>query len=713
MTEPADQAARSLKLAVVIPVRNGAAFIGTLIDSLQPQDLAGIGSCEVIVVDDASSDGTAAILAAYPWVRLLAHPVRKGAGAARNTGARAAKADLLVFLDADTRVRETDFLARCAALMREQPDCAAFSGCYYDENPVQGLFSLYLDAAEATMREAILDRAAASSLNGCVCGVRKAAFEAMGGFSEDPRVTLEDVDLGFRLGQAGYRHWFSGTLRVEHRQPDLRHYTTELVSRTRHYLHLIRRYRQFSDVMGGRREGFARTGFLLGVAFLAGGVVAPAAAGLGAILLAASAWRARRFLARLWQTMPPAALPVALVFHLVTSLGLVAGSLRGIMDTMHFVARRTLIDISMVLAYLRSLMTRGAGGYLIHFLTHRCNAHCGHCFDHPQRQRIGLTDELDLPRIRRLAASTGPLGHVSLTGGEPLLRDDIAEIAAAYYAAGVRSFSVTSNGSYPERLARLLPQLASAAPRARIIIKTSLDGLGAEHDRLRGLPGLYRKVEHSLAVLAEARQWLPQLRMHICLTLTEANKHRLEPTLAALREFHPDQIELNRLRGAPTDPNLRGIDDAGYDAACALLGAAHGLPRRRSGLTQLLAALDRTMSLIVRQPNRPWPCGTCLAGRRLAVIHADGAVLPCEMIRTVRPQHAASRDGFVLGRLGAHGDNLGALLASPQARRVTDYIAATDCRCSFECAILATVSYRPWRLWRFFAPAIKRATGNA
>jgi MoaA/NifB/PqqE/SkfB family radical SAM enzyme len=118
------------------------------------------------------------------------------------------------------------------------------------------------------------------------------------------------------------------------------------------------------------------------------------------------------------------------------------------------------------------------------------------------------------------------------------------------------------------------------------------------------------------------------------------------------------------------------------------------------------------MSLIVRHPESPWPCGTCLAGRRLAVIHADGTVLPCEMIHIVRPQHAATHNDFVLGRLDAHGDHLGALLSSPQARRVTDYIAATECRCSFECAILATVSYRPWRLWRFFAPAARQSPGR-
>lgn len=691
---------RRTSLSVIVPVRNGAQGIGALLDSLALQKQDGLGGCEFIVIDDASTDDTPTVLAAYPWVRRLAHPVRRGAGAARNTGARAAQGEVLIFLDADTRVPEKDFLQRCAALLEQHHDCSAFSGCYYDENPAQGVFSRYLDASEASMREAVLDRLAPGSLNGCVCGVRRSAFEATGGFNEDPRVALEDVDLGFRLSKAGHRHWFSGQLRVEHRQPGLWDYVRELVPRTRCYVHLIRRYRVFSDVMGGQREGFTRAWFLLGVAMLVSGLWNSLLAGAGMAVLASSVLRAHRFLARLLQTASPAYLPLAFAFHLVTSSAIVVGGVLGVLDAARFAVRRRLIDGAMVAAYLRSLLSPGAGGYLIHFLTHRCNAHCAHCFDHPQRRRIGRDDELDLPRIRRLATSAGPLGHVSLTGGEPLLRDDVVDVVAAYYAAGVRSLSLASNGSYPERLAALLPRLGKAAPLARIIVKISVDGIGTDHDRLRGLPGLYRKVEQSLGILAEARPWLPQLRMHVCLTLSRENADRLDTVLARLRAFAPDQIELNRMRGATADPALRGVDDATYRDACSRLAAANGGAR---GLARLLARLDRAMFEVVHRPEAPWPCGGCLGGRRLAVIHADGTVLPCEMIRTVRDADGPAHGDFALGRLDAHHDNLRALLASPQARRVSTYIRTTDCRCGFECAILATISYRPWRLWRFLA----------
>ena len=698
-----------MDLSVVIPVRNGAACIGDLLASLRAQALDGL-ACEVIVVDDASTDRTPQALAAHPWLTVVRHERRRGAGAARNTGARRARGRLLVFLDADTRVVDEDFLPRVAAFFERHPEQAAVSGCYTPQNRSPTAFARYLDACEAAMHERALDGPAPGTLNGCVCALRKSVFDALGGFDEDPRVALEDPDLGCRLAAAGHGHWFSGELRVEHRQPGLWAYVRELVPRTRHYVHLIRRHGLYNEAMGGRSEGVQRSLFLLGVLLLAGGLAAPALAGTGLALLAVSCWQSRP----LWRRLAAGASPILLVaapaFHLATTLALVSGTLLACGDVLVYSARRRLVDGAVLLAYLRSLLSPGGGGQLIHFLTHRCNAHCAHCFDEAQRNSIAAAQELDLPRIRTLAASTGRLAHVSLTGGEPLLRRDVAEILAAWYAGGVRSFTLNTNGSQPARLAALLPKLAAAAPWARIVVTVSVDGVGATHDRLRGKPGLYRSVERTLAALCRARQWLPQLRVYACMTLSAANLHEIDAVLAALAPLHLDQLEFSRLRGMPVASELRGITDAEHAAACAKLVPAN---ESALGLAALFSRLDRAVASIQRQAQAPWPCGPCLAGRRLAVVQADGTVLPCEMLRTTRARDAAAYDGFVLGRLAEHGDDLAALLASPQARRVVDYIRDTDCRCAFECAIFTTMAYRPWRLWRFLMPPAPRQPAAA
>jgi glycosyltransferase involved in cell wall biosynthesis len=88
--------------SVVIPAYNAADTIDEAIDSLLGQ------SCtfpyEVIVVNDGSTDSTAAVVEKYvQGVRLLTKPHGGGPGAARNTGVLASNADLILFLDADDR----------------------------------------------------------------------------------------------------------------------------------------------------------------------------------------------------------------------------------------------------------------------------------------------------------------------------------------------------------------------------------------------------------------------------------------------------------------------------------------------------------------------------------------------------------------------------------------------------------------------------------
>lgn len=682
-----------LRMSVVIPVRNDAAGVTALLDSLKGQLRDDI---EVLVVDDASTDATAACAAAYPRVRLLRHEVRRGAAAARNTGAAAARGKALLFIDADARADDPQLIASSLRLLDEMPEVAAFSGCYEDDNRSPHVFGRYLDACEVQMRSAALDTLVPGCLNGSLCLIRKPAFDAVGGFDTDPRVALEDPELGCRLASADFRHWISSHLRVRHRQPGLWHYAKELVPRTRYYIHLIRRCGAFNPIMGGGAEGGYRLLFAVGLLLTTvGAALWHWSAIAGGALLALSVWHLREVGARLVRSDGLAALPAMLWFHGVTTIAICIGGVLGMADWIGYAWRRRMVDAAVVLAWARSLVRPNAVGYLIQFLTHRCNAHCRHCFDDPQRQRIGVDQELSLERIRTLAQSVGRVGHLSLTGGEPLLRQDLAEIIAAYYAAGVRSVSVSTNGSYPERIEALLAQLPHVAPRARVIVTISIDGVGPLHDRLRGMPGLYDKAQRSLQLLCAARQWLPQLRVHGCFTLTAANAAGFADALARLKAIGLDQIELNRLRGAPADPTLSGSSAATYAAAAREVGQANGTA---AGLSWLFARLDRAMFAIVSRPQSPWPCGHCLAGKRLVVIHADGEVLPCEMLRSHRPGDARQFGNFTLGRLEHHGDALPPLLAAAQARRITDYVRDSECRCSFECAIFATMAYRPWRL---------------
>ncbi|MEX1114064.1 MAG: glycosyltransferase family A protein [Akkermansiaceae bacterium] len=89
---------RSYQVSVVIPVFNGEKFLAEAIESVLAQKQPDI---EILIVDDGSTDGTAAVAEKFgDAVRLIRQPNR-GVSAARNHGIRLAQAEVLAFLDAD------------------------------------------------------------------------------------------------------------------------------------------------------------------------------------------------------------------------------------------------------------------------------------------------------------------------------------------------------------------------------------------------------------------------------------------------------------------------------------------------------------------------------------------------------------------------------------------------------------------------------------
>lgn len=86
--------------SIIMPVYNRAAVVGRAIGSCLSQDFR---SFEIVAVDDASSDDSAAAIRAFsdPRVRLVVHEKNRGCGPARNTGMAAARGEWLVFLDSD------------------------------------------------------------------------------------------------------------------------------------------------------------------------------------------------------------------------------------------------------------------------------------------------------------------------------------------------------------------------------------------------------------------------------------------------------------------------------------------------------------------------------------------------------------------------------------------------------------------------------------
>jgi glycosyltransferase involved in cell wall biosynthesis len=190
----------AVQVSVILCVRNGAATIAQQLAALAAQDYAG--SWELIVVDNGSTDGTAAVVREWegrlPELRLVPAPDRPGLAHARNVGSRAARGPILAFCDADD-VADGGWLRALVAGAR-------------DADLVGGRLEIELLNGELARQwrgvsEDHLRRPAALGYLPYAVGanfaVRREVLESVGGCDEEFTVCGDDLDLSWRIQREG------------------------------------------------------------------------------------------------------------------------------------------------------------------------------------------------------------------------------------------------------------------------------------------------------------------------------------------------------------------------------------------------------------------------------------------------------------------------------------------------------------------------------
>ena len=198
--------------------------------------LAAAGADDVVLVDTGSTDGTAdAVRAAYPNVRVLAVD-NLGFGRGANLGVAATDAPVVVVANADVRFAPGS-VSDLADRLRRAPDVAAVGPLVrYPDGRAQAsarrlpdprtavghaVLSRIWPANPWTRRYRAADQDPGSPrdvdwLSGCALALRREAFDAVGGFDPGYFLYVEDVDLGVRLGRAGWRLRYEPSARVVH-----------------------------------------------------------------------------------------------------------------------------------------------------------------------------------------------------------------------------------------------------------------------------------------------------------------------------------------------------------------------------------------------------------------------------------------------------------------------------------------------------------------
>lgn len=196
------------RISVVICAYNAERTLDACLASLQHLRYPNY---EVIVVDDGSTDVTPAIAGAYPEVRTVSQENR-GLSAARNVGCELATGAIVAYTDADC-VADPDWLTHLAVPFAR--GFVAVGGPNLPP-PEDGLVPACVAAAPGGPTHVLIDDEIAEHIPGCNMAFRRDVLVRLGGFDPIHRAAGDDVDMCWRLQDAGYQIGFSPAALVWH-----------------------------------------------------------------------------------------------------------------------------------------------------------------------------------------------------------------------------------------------------------------------------------------------------------------------------------------------------------------------------------------------------------------------------------------------------------------------------------------------------------------
>lgn len=278
------------------------------------------------------------------------------------------------------------------------------------------------------------------------------------------------------------------------------------------------------------------------------------------------------------------------------------------------------------------------------FITMRCNARCDHCFCWKDLN-VGIP-EMDLEQIGKLAESVPPFKILILTGGEPMLRRDLYEVMAEFARREkAEVIRINTNALMPDKMVEVSERFKTEFPYTGLDFQISLDGLEETHDRIRGVPGNFKKVIESLQRLWPLRAKYPAFEVNALTIITDQNYRELVDLNDYLREqVSPDLThgleimrDVNRTAWnilpeireddvAPKNMDLPPVED--FPLIIRDIEKINSRAHYRADAYRLHTIA--TLKMI--ETGKPqYPCVT--AGQSVGVIYSNGDVAHCEFTK--------------------------------------------------------------------------------
>lgn len=227
------------RVSVIVPVYNGERTIGECVDSIFALSFPR-NDVELLLIDNASSDRTSAILDRYRDRAIILHETKRGPAAARNRGLENATGEIVVFTDADCVVHR-DWLSRIIAPLND-PVVGIVGGTILAMKPGNAVEEFGERIHDHQMAIEYYSPPYAITMN---WASRRSVLEKVGPFDEE-LLRCEDCDLAYRIVGAGYRIVHEPAAVVYHRnEQSLAGLIAEGYAHGYHSIPLLKKHEEF------------------------------------------------------------------------------------------------------------------------------------------------------------------------------------------------------------------------------------------------------------------------------------------------------------------------------------------------------------------------------------------------------------------------------------------------------------------------------------
>ena len=312
---------------------------------------------------------------------------------------------------------------------------------------------------------------------------------------------------------------------------------------------------------------------------------------------------------------------------------------------------------------------------------------CEHCF---YWASLNKRDDLTKEEMFELSRSLGSIENLNLSGGEPFLREEFAEICRQFVQCNnVRQIYVPTNAYFTERTVKAISSVLEEKTLDLFVVEISLDGMPEFHDDFRVAKGSFKRAMETYEALCEIQERDARLRIHAISTATNLNMEEIKrlTTYLYVRCPRMDHHNLAIIRGDRKNPDLAGPLLADYGALYQYVRRLWA-PREKGRYGAIVEPMLQWAKMeTIKRQRQIVPCS---AGRLSAVVYANGDVSVCEMHQPI-------------GNL--RKNSFPEIWNSAGADRLRQSIANKECHCTTEVFLWPSIVYHP--------PSLAKAMVNA